>query len=633
MHMKQSTPKKVHSKHIRLLPPRLANQIAAGEVVERPSAVVKELLENSLDAGADTITVEVENGGVKRLCVRDNGIGISQSDLSLALSRHATSKIEALGDLEAVETLGFRGEALASICSVSKLTLTSRTAEESPGWRVYCEGADMKPVVSPSPHTVGTTVDVRELFFNTPARRKFLRTEKTEFSRIDEVVKKIALSRYDIAFTLRHNQRVQYQLRAAISKEDKERRMAKFFGQEFINHSVAVNADLDDIQMWGWFGLPTFSRGQADQQYFYINGRIIKDKIVSHAIRQAYQDVLYNGRHPVFVLYLELDPGEVDVNVHPAKHEVRFRDSRRVHGFIYSMLNRALEGIRPGQQIEATVRTGASDTAEAIIAPRQKDSSIMQRPMTLPMEKPDGSRIVNLQNTNSSKSFSFAKEVPPSIETYAKLYGQSPGNLSADSVSSEEKTPPLGFAVGQVKGVYILAENVYGMVMVDMHAAHERITYERMKRSWAEDKIRSQPLLIPESVAVTPEESESATEFENVLTSIGLHLDVVSIESVIVRQIPVLLQGADISALVHEVLQDFTRHGSSQKIEEDINTLLGTMACHGSVRANRRLTLPEMNALLRDIESTERSGQCNHGRPTWIQLTMSELDKLFLRGR
>lgn len=631
--------------HIQQLSPRLANQIAAGEVVERPAAVIKELLENSLDAQASTIDIEIEQGGVKRLCVRDNGTGILQSDLPLALARHATSKIQALHDLESVATLGFRGEALASISSVSRLTLTSRTENESPGWRVYCEGTDMQPVISPAPHPVGTTIDVRELFFNTPARRKFLRTEKTEFSRIDEVVRKIALSRYDVALTLKHNQRVQYQLRPASTQSEKERRVTQFFGQEFIDHAVAVDVNVDDLRLWGWVGLPTYSRAQADQQFFYINGRMIRDKIVSHAVRQAYKDVLYGGRHPVFILYLELDPAEVDVNVHPTKHEVRFRDNRRVHGFIYSMLNRALADVRPENQLEAIVKaeeleTDRSDAGSAVVVQQLETSPVVQRPMALQMS---GSSAKLSSPSSQYKVRGVSQQnvsaILPSVDNYAALYGKnstpqpSIEGLTSSIDNTPDEIPPLGFAVGQVKGVYILAENVLGMVLVDMHAAHERITYERMKQSWAEDKIRAQPLLLPESVAVSVEESECAETFEQVLSTLGLKLEVVSPESVIVRHVPALLRGADVSALVHEVLQDFLRQGSSQKIEADINEILGTMACHGSVRANRRLMLPEMNALLRDIETTERSGQCNHGRPTWIQLSMAEMDKLFLRGR
>ena len=595
--------------HIQQLSPRLANQIAAGEVVERPAAVIKELLENSLDAKADTIDIDVEQGGIKRLCVRDNGKGILQDDLPLALSRHATSKIQALHDLESVTTLGFRGEALASISSVSRLTLTSRTEKESPGWRVYCEGTDMEPVVAPAPHPVGTTVDVRELFFNTPARRKFLRTEKTEFSRIDEVVRKLALSRYDVALTLKHNQRVQYQLRPAKTQTEKERRVSHFFGQEFIDHAVSVDVEVDGLRLWGWVGLPTFSRSQSDQQFFYINGRMIRDKIVSHAVRQAYQDVLYGGRHPVFILYLELDPVEVDVNVHPTKHEVRFRDNRRVHGFIYSMLNRALADVRPEDKLDKISQAesahsegglvdkagfdqggvdktnGGKTSADNIFDSNSNSNANKDTPVSLEAS-PVIQRSIPLQASESrplsrthvgagagSSSFlqvarraaSQTSSVElPSMQTYHALYGKSKDDLSkkdnqsfeSESIANQSNdVPPLGFAVGQVKGVYILAENAHGMIMVDMHAAHERITYERMKRSWSSDKIRVQPLLIPESIAVSVEESECAEENQGVLSALGLKLEVAGQESVIVRHIPALLQGADIAALVHEVLQ------------------------------------------------------------------------------
>ena len=618
---------------IQQLSPQLANQIAAGEVVERPAAVIKELLENSLDSGADTIDIDVEQGGVKRLCIRDNGSGISREDLPLVLARHATSKILHLNDLEAVATLGFRGEALASISSVSRLTLTTRMEDQSPGWQVYCEGRDMLPEITPAPHPTGTTVDARELFYNVPARRKFLRTEKTEFSHIDEVVKRIALSRPDISFYLKHNNRTIYQLRSAKTQANEERRIAQFFGQEFINNAVTVNVETDGLRLHGWVGLPVFSRAQADHQYFYINGRMIRDKIISHAVRQAYQDVLYNGRHPVFILYLTLDPASVDVNVHPAKHEVRFRDHRTVHSFIYSMLNRALADVRPEDQITAT---GSIQPATAAESSQAESSPKIQMPINLPEQ----SQLLQSSSIKTGRQPNTGTIAPPvkisSPAAYQALYKKEE-NTAAKTETQEAQTsgaiPPLGFAVAQIHGVYILAENTRGMILVDMHAAHERIVYERMKQSWKMEKITTQPLLIPESVSVSVEESECAEEYKDELLSVGLHLENVSQESVIVRQIPALLQGADISALVHAVLQEFLQCGTSNKIDTHINEILSTMSCHGAVRANRRLILPEMNALLRDIETTENSGQCNHGRPTWTQLTMEDMDKFFLRGR
>jgi DNA mismatch repair protein MutL len=598
---------------IHILSPQLANQIAAGEVVERPASVLKELVENSLDAGAKRIDIEIEQGGTKLIKIRDDGHGIPESELALALSRHATSKIDNLEDLEAVATLGFRGEALASIASVSRLSLTSNAGDSS-GWRAISEGRDMEVDLQPAAHPRGTSVEVRDLFFNTPARRKFLRTEGTEYNRIDDSIKKLALSRMDIAFSLRHNQRAQINLRPAISQLEQEKRVADICGPAFMQQALYVNNDRSGIRLWGWMGLPTFSRSQADLQHFFVNGRSIRDKVVSHAIRQAYQDVLYHGRHPAYVLFLEIEPADVDVNVHPTKHEVRFRDSRSIHGFVYSTLNRALAEDRPQDHLQ-------SSEAPAAQMPQQDwqsgQSSIQ---FTAPDKQPQGSA--------SYTQFSGASHgsVNTPIQAYQSLY-------ATEMPEERGDVPPMGFAIAQLKGIYILAENTQGLIIVDMHAAHERITYERMKTAFDNQGLVSQPLLVPESLSVSEREAEIADNSAEIFAQLGFVVERAGSESIIVREIPAILRGSEVEGLLRDVISDLLMHGSSERIRQHINEILSTMACHGSVRANRRLTVPEMNALLRDMEATERSGQCNHGRPTWSQLNLDELDKLFLRGR
>ena len=602
---------------IHTLSPQLANQIAAGEVVERPSSVLKELSENSLDAGAKRIDVEVEQGGSKLIRVRDDGCGISEGDLPLALSRHATSKILGLEDLEAVATLGFRGEALASIASVSRLALTSNSGEGS-GWKAVSEGRDMEVELQPAAHPQGTSVEVRDLFFNTPARRKFLRTENTEYKRIDDCLKKLALSRMDVAFSLKHNQKVQFSLRPAISQPEQEKRVADLCGPLFMEQALFVDNNRTGIRLWGWIGLPTFSRSQADLQYFFVNGRSIRDKVVSHAVRQAYQDVLYHGRHAAYVLFLEILPGDVDVNVHPTKHEVRFRDSGSIHSFVSSTLQKALASDRPQDHL----LINDEREGEGLQYQDQRQSMIGQN--SLPLAGTPGS---GYQSTWPSSGLSSVVNAPTS--GYQSLYS------SESDVENTEQTevPPLGFAVAQLKGIFILAENSHGLIIVDMHAAHERITYERMKNAFDAQGLVSQPLLVPENLAVSQREADVVESHQNVFTQLGFSVARAASESIIVREIPAILRGSEVETLLRDVLSDLLEHGSSERIRDHINEILSTMACHGSVRANRKLTLPEMNALLRDMEITERSGQCNHGRPTWSQLTVEELDKLFLRGR
>ena len=603
---------------IRILEPRLANQIAAGEVVERPASVVKEAVENSLDAGARRIDIDIEAGGTRLIRIRDDGRGIAGRDLSLALARHATSKISSIEDLEAVGSLGFRGEALASIASVSRLTLTSNTAEGSAeGQQAQCDGRDMAVSVAPAPHPRGTTLEVRDLFYNTPARRKFLRTDKTEFGHLHEVIKRQALSRPDVTFTLRHNGKQSLQLNAADSESEQRRRVANICGVEFSEHAVPIERQAGSFRLWGWVAEPTFSRSQADLQYFFVNGRVIRDKLVTHAIRQAYRDVLFHGRHPAFVLFFELDPAGVDVNVHPTKHEVRFRDSRGVHDFLFGTLSRALADVRPGQP--------AASVAEPIQEAMADQLGIGLATGGLPNQPTPAS--------NPAAVSMGAISGRPSSAVAAAFGGWPRREDTALSEPRSGDVPPLGFALAQLHGVYILAENQHGLVLVDMHAAHERITYERLKRARDGGGITRQPLLVPVTLAVSSREAAIAAEQADDLASLGLLIEAVGEEAVVCRELPAALKDADVEALVRDVLGDLLEFGTSDRVASSLDELLSTLACHTSVRANRRLTLPEMNALLRDMEETERSGQCNHGRPTWTQLDMTDLDKLFLRGR
>ncbi|MFT6221476.1 MAG: DNA mismatch repair protein MutL, partial [Candidatus Endobugula sp.] len=472
---------------IKLLPPRLANQIAAGEVVERPASVIKEMLENSLDANASRIDIDIENGGIKTMRIRDNGHGIARDDLALALSRHATSKIYVLDDLEAVGTLGFRGEALASVSSVSRLILTSSTDDSAQGWAAKAEGQEMATELTPAPHQQGTTVEVRDLFFNTPARRKFMRTEKTEFNRIEEVVKRLALANFDVTFELRHNQRTIHSLRAGTSEAEKNRRVAQICGPAFMENALTVDIERHGLRLWGWVALPTFSRSQADLQHFYVNGRAIKDRLVSHAVKQAYSDVLYHGRHPAFVLYLEVDPATVDVNVHPTKHEVRFRDGRTVHNFIYSSLHHALADVRPDDQLTtASSLAVAAGVVTGMGAESGQQQAIMDQ-QSMPL-----AAISSLANTagNPSSAYSQPSHYPPTdtdtpqIREALSFYGQAASSSPGAGVEASHDAPPLGYAIAQLKGIYILAENAQGLIVVDMHAAHERVVYERMKTAF-----------------------------------------------------------------------------------------------------------------------------------------------------
>ncbi len=617
---------------IQKLSSHLANQIAAGEVVERPSSVAKELIENSLDAGSHQIEIEIEKGGSALIRVRDDGRGIHRDDLALALSRHATSKIASFEDLVQVATMGFRGEALPSIGSVARVAITSRFDGEDQAWKVAVDGGVASGEPEPASHPRGTTVEVRDLFFNTPARRKFMRAERTEFAHLEDVVRRIGLCRFDVGFKLSHDRKQVHHWRRADDEDGRRRRVAAICGSAFLENAVEIDIERSGMRLWGWVGLPTFSRSQADLQYFYVNGRMVKDKVIGHAVRQAYRDVMYHGRHAAFVLFFEIAPGEVDVNVHPTKHEVRFRESRMVHDFLFSSLHRSLAEVRP----EGAVADGTS------------------LPVTesAPLFPSSAAPVASLQTTAVRSNYSYnpgrqqglGLAMAEQMRGYEALHGSDEAVAIAPQAAAAaaatvmadhgpEQAPPLGFAVAQLHGIYILAQNAQGLVLVDMHAAHERITYERMKQAWGGEGIRRQPLLVPESMAVTPKEAGLVDEHRETLHSLGLELDCAGPETVVIRAVPAILRASEVKQLVRDVLADLNELGHSQRVQERCNEILATMACHGAVRASRQLTIPEMNALLRDMESTERSGQCNHGRPTWVQLTMTELDALFMRGR
>ncbi|MFI4968634.1 MAG: DNA mismatch repair endonuclease MutL [Lysobacterales bacterium] len=604
---------------IHSLPPEVVNQIAAGEVIERPASVVKELVENSLDAGARRIEIDIEQGGARLIRVRDDGDGIVADDLPLAVSAHATSKIASFDDLERVVTLGFRGEALPSIASVSRFALTSRRRGSDAAWRIEVDGGKPRARV-PAQHPQGTNVEVRDLFYNLPARRKFLRAERTEFGHIDELVKSIALARTGVEFRLSHDGKPVRMLKSAQDERDAERRVADVLGDGFLAASLRVEHAAAGLRLSGWVGLPTASRTQADQQYFHVNGRLVRDRLVAHAVRQAYADVLYHGRHSAFVLFLELDPALVDVNVHPAKHEVRFREGRLVHDFLYRTLDDALSGARAGSRPQGMAPGDIVSPPAFASAPTTAYTAYRQGGLGLGVREPLAGYAALL-----------GAAARPSVAT--AFDGQHMDTQAPAPNHDANGIPPLGFALAQLHGVYVLAENAQGLVLVDMHAAHERITYEKLKVAQDGEGIRSQLLLVPLSLALSEREAALVEEQAERFAALGFDIARSGPQSVAVRRIPVVLDGADVAQLVRDVIADLGVHGETRRVEESTNELLGTMACHGSVRANRRLSLPEMNALLREMEMTERSGQCNHGRPTWVQLAIPELDRLFLRGR
>jgi len=619
--------------HIQKLPDQLISQIAAGEVVERPASALKELLENSLDAGSTDIQVALLQGGVKQLRVADNGAGIVQEDLNLALTRHATSKIASLEDLESVASLGFRGEALASIASVSRTQIASRARTEKHAWRIVSNGSEVTPI-EPTALDAGTIVEVSDLYFNTPARRKFLKTEATEFGHCEAVFERVALSRPDVAFLLQHNGRVLSRLAVATP----ERRFLDVLGEEFVAESFHLDESSAGLRLWGRAAKPTFNRHSRDTQYVYVNGRFVRDKLISHAIRQAYQDVLHHDRHPAFVLFLELDTTLVDVNVHPAKTEVRFRDSQAIHRFIFHSLHKAL-----------ATPTGALSAVSISHVPHQALNTPQTYPTyqsQIPLNVRESDHFYqtlysnsNVENTGQNDSQTHQTQADALQAFIYKAHSDANFSRTENSENSNDVSHefPLGFAVAQIHGIYVLAQNALGLVVVDMHAAHERIMYEKLKNALDMQSVAMQPLLLPVSFHADKLEvaivQETLAQPENSLQKLGFDIAVLSPSTLAVRGVPVILQQADAVTLARDVLRDLREFGASRALTERRNELLGTMACHAAVRANRSLTIPEMNALLRDMEATERSGQCNHGRPTWFQISMPDLDKMFMRGK
>ena len=643
---------------IKRLPDVLINQIAAGEVVERPASVVKELVENSLDAGASRVEIEIEGGGARRIRICDNGAGIAANELLLALTRHATSKINTLEDLEQVLSFGFRGEALPSVASVSRFSLASRTAGSEHG---YVVNADASKLGAPEPLAMpyGTRIDVRELFYNIPARRKFLKAERTEYGHVEDALHTIALAHPQVEFRLSHNgksERVyapqKERLRKDGTGEESTRpddRLRSVFGPNFEAASIALDESLAGLWLRGRLGLPTAARAQADQQYFYVNGRPVRDRVVTHAVRQAYSDVLFHGRHPAYVLFLTLDPVRVDVNVHPAKSEVRFRDGRLVHDFVFRTLHEALKDTRAG--LTAAVPAGLPS---ALVNPEQ---GRLMLPNTV---SPHGAapaftwnRFQNSGASTTSLSALATLYGPPAAQANVPSFSNEGGlrdsapmsryevsaavaplaNLASQEQQNSQLDAPLGYALAQLHGVFILAQNNAGLVIVDMHAAHERITLERMKAALSTQSLSAQTLLVPMSFSVSQREAQAVEDHADLLDSLAFTLLRAGPESVRLSRVPSLLQDLDLETLTRDLVADLVQHQSAARLQAVSDEVLGNIACHASVRANRRLTIPEMNALLRDMESTERSGQCNHGRPTWVQLGQADLDRLFARGR
>ncbi|NLW97496.1 DNA mismatch repair endonuclease MutL [Luteimonas wenzhouensis] len=606
---------------IQQLPDTLVNQIAAGEVVERPASVVKELVENALDAGARRIEIDLEEGGVRLVRVRDDGGGMAADDLPLAVSRHATSKIASLNDLEAVSTLGFRGEALPSIASVSRFLIGTRRAGDAHGVALEVDGGRVGQVV-PKQLPLGTVVEVRDLFYNVPARRKFLRAERTELGHVEEWLRSLALARPDVELRVSHNGKPSRRYRALAGAGEglfADERLAVTLGEEFARHALRVEHAAAGLRLHGWIAQPAYSRASADQQYLFVNGRCVRDRSVAHAMKQAYSDVLYHGRQPAWVLFLELDPTRVDVNVHPAKHEVRFRDQRLVHDFVYRTVNDALAHTRAGSAEPAAA------TAQATAAPAHA--------------RPAPSAGATAAWNAMAPQASMPLQVDEARAAYAGLYGgvspppPRPGPVPLPPADAAAGVPPLGYAIAQLHGIYILAETADGLVVVDMHAAHERIGYERLKAAHDSEGLRAQPLLVPQTVAVSEREADVAEQEAATLAELGFEVDRSGPGSLLLRSVPALLAHGDTEALLRDVLADLREHGESLRVRGARDALLSTMACHGAVRANRRLTIPEMNALLRQMEETERSGQCNHGRPTWAHFPLAEIDRWFMRGR
>jgi DNA mismatch repair protein MutL len=577
---------------IQLLPDLLINQIAAGEVIERPASALKELLENSLDAGATEIAVQLEGGGIKRLVVRDNGGGIPAEQLPLALMRHATSKIASLDDLQRVASMGFRGEALASMAAVAQVMLTSRNSEAAHAWKVEAiDGTQSE--ASPAAHAQGTSVEMRELYFNTPARRKFLKSESTEYAWCEETFKRIALSRPDVSFSLQNNARTVWQL----SAQTLQQRITAILGAEFGQHAISVERQVGPLHLYGIAALPAYSRSTRDEQYFFVNGRFVRDKVLMHAVRQAYQDILHHQRHPAFALFLDMPPEQVDVNVHPAKSEVRFRESQSIHQFVFHGLQDAL----------STPMTDASTTA----SPDTESARISPAPA-------------------QQQPFSFGVAQP---QAAYRLWEEAAAVREQENAAPEPESHPLGFALGQLSGVYILAQNQNGLVVVDMHAAHERIVYEKLKTAFDQQRMPTQPLLIPVTFAAEALDIATAEEEQQALQQLGFDIAPISTSTLAVRAMPAMLKQSHAEAAAREVLHELRDFGASRALTERRNELLATLACHSAVRANQQLSIPEMNAILREMEQTERADQCNHGRPTWFPITLAELDGMFMRGK
>ncbi|PZS73955.1 DNA mismatch repair endonuclease MutL [Stenotrophomonas maltophilia] len=626
---------------IRPLPDILINQIAAGEVVERPASVVKELVENAIDAGASRVDIDLEEGGVRLIRIRDNGSGIAPEQLPLAVSRHATSKIADLDDLESVATLGFRGEALPSIASVSRFTLSSRRAHDEHGSALQIEGGKIGDV-TPRAHAPGTTVEVRELFYNVPARRKFLRAERTELGHIEEWLRSLALARPDVELRVSHNGKASRRYKPGDLYSDA--RLAETLGEDFANQAVRVDHSGAGLRLHGWIAQPHYSRASADQQYLYVNGRSVRDRSVAHAVKMAYGDVLYHGRQPAYVLFLELDPTRVDVNVHPAKHEVRFRDSRLVHDFVYRTLKDALADTRAGMSAQ-DIGAGSAHPADVGAASMASSAGASGFGLVRGPAPGAGSggggggfsgwrpqQPLGLQVADAPAAYAALYATPAGAERGAALPPM-PTENGLPVTSADAGVPPLGYAIAQLHGIYILAENAEGLIVVDMHAAHERIGYERLKNAHDGIGLQSQPLLVPITLAVGEREADTAESEAETLAALGFEVTRAGPGSLHVRSIPALLAHAEPEGLLRDVLTDLREHGQSRRVASARDELLSTMACHGAVRANRRLTVPEMNALLRDMEITERSGQCNHGRPTWARFSLAEIDRWFLRGR
>ena len=598
---------------IQVLPDELINQIAAGEVIERPASVVKELVENSLDARAGRIEVELERGGCGLIRVRDDGVGIQPQEIGIALARHATSKIASLDDLENIATLGFRGEALPSIASVSRLSLMARSSDAAHAWTVEARDGEVT-APRPASHPPGTSVEVRDLFFNVPARRKFLRSEATEFQHVVRMLERLALSRFDVGFTLTHNGKDVWTLPAAHSPGERLARIAQVCGEDFADHVLELRHETESLRLSGWLALPTFSRSQSDLQFAFLNGRFVRDKLLAGAVRLAYQDVLFNGRFPAYLLYLELNPTLVDVNAHPQKLEVRFREPRRVHDFMFRTVERALSGTRPTHESAGSAPadwlTGTAAHAQVAVPTQAR--------FMLP----------------ESRSHRAGADVYRGLlgAGVAEAGGTAAWEAAQSPLQPDAAAAPLGYAIAQLHGVYILAQSADGMVLVDMHAAHERVMYEGMKQLLMGHTAQQQ-LLVPDIMQVSPAQAEAAEMHVAEFAALGFVVTRLAPNQLALRAVPSLLAGRDPASVVRDVLSDLVETGHSRRVEESINHLLGTMACHAAVRAQRTLTLPEMNALLREMERTERADQCNHGRPTWVRLSLNDLDRLFMRGR